>query len=926
MKHLIPHTRAEMEEKGLNLPEDQTEQTIETSAPTFDEAESSVLEGTPIAEIPMGEKKEIPASVSKPAATFPNLPKTKATLPAVSVSKSFKKIPFVKREKSYSQKVISPEKMPVYSLFLLEDVFPHARRHAFLRLFGLVILLAFFLAFLSLLFLFSGNSFSALPFSISPDALHTIIQKASGIFFVGFSFWCFVYVLETFYRSLYYHNREHVAKTTGRRDVTVSEVIEYFHDDPSGDILRMFLLSALGKMTMLRLGIGNDEVENFLKQREDKRTVSFFEIEQNGIITREDLAKYLFEKYQEFSQFLFRHNISKEIFLSTLSWMVELDLRDKFQERWWSRDRLAKIPGLGNEWSYGAAFALARYSRDISGNAVDETSADFLERRKKYVTAVETILSKQTEANVLLIGDEGVGKEDILRDIAGRVSLGNTTPELVAHRMVELDTALLVSSTQTKNNFELEFMSILSDAQSAGNVILVFPDFAGFLESAHASGSDALGILDRYLDAAEFRVVALANKSEYHQFFETNSQIASRFQTVTMEEPGFESVVGILEERALFLEQEYELFFTYPALLEVAKAAVYYIAEGVMPDKALDLLVEIAPAARENGDVLVTKEVVQAYVSQKTHIPMGKIDEEEKDKLENLEESLHALVIGQEKAIEALSDALRRSRAGIRNLEKPIGSFLFLGPTGVGKTQTAKAVAQVFFGDRNALSRLDMSEYQADDALERLIGSFDTGKVGTLTTLIKSRSYGVLLLDEFEKANRDVHDLFLQVLDEGFFSDMGGRKVNARNLIFIATSNAGSNLIWEAFEQGKDVTNMKDELVQYVINEGIYRPEFLNRFDEIIVFHPLSREQIREVATLMLQDAQKRIKTQGYELVINEPLIEYAVNQGYDPAFGARPMERAIKDTVEQVIAKKIISGDVLPGDRIELTNEDFSK
>lgn len=304
---------------------------------------------------------------------------------------------------------------------------------------------------------------------------------------------------------------------------------------------------------------------------------------------------------------------------------------------------------------------------------------------------------------------------------------------------------------------------------------------------------------------------------------------------------------------------------------------------------------------------------------------MGEITPEEKEKLETLEPRLHELVVGQEHAITQLSDALRRSRAGIRDLERPVGSFLFLGPTGVGKTQTAKAIAEVFFGDSEALSRLDMSEYSGSRALEQLTGSFDSGQVGILTKLIKSRPYGVLLLDEFEKADRKVHDLFLQILDEGFFTDMGGRKVNARNLIFIATSNAGSDMIWKAAEEGIDTSKIKDELTKYVIDAGIYRPEFLNRFDDVVVFHPLSRDQLHEIAKIMLQGTKTRIKQKGYELVINEPLVEYVTRIGYDPTFGARPMARAIKDTVEQVIAKKIISGSLRAGDRVELGEEDFS-
>ncbi|HVS79465.1 MAG TPA: AAA family ATPase, partial [Candidatus Paceibacterota bacterium] len=289
------------------------------------------------------------------------------------------------------------------------------------------------------------------------------------------------------------------------------------------------------------------------------------------------------------------------------------------------------------------------------------------------------------------------------------------------------------------------------------------------------------------------------------------------------------------------------------------------------------------------------------------------------------EEILRQRIVGQELAITAISDAMRRARAGVSNPNRPMGSFLFIGPTGVGKTETTKALAEVFFGDENKITRFDMSEYSADDALTRLIGSFDTGKPGTFTTALRENPYGVLLLDEFEKANKEVHNLFLQVLDEGVFSDMTGKKVNARNLIIIATSNAGSDLIWTLSQNGKDLAQAKGEVIDDIITKGIFKPELMNRFDGVILFHALGNDDLRSVARIQLERLKKRLEERKLDLEINDALVEFLVKQGSDPKFGARPLNRAIQETVEAIIAKKLIDGSAKPGAKISLTEADLA-
>ena len=268
---------------------------------------------------------------------------------------------------------------------------------------------------------------------------------------------------------------------------------------------------------------------------------------------------------------------------------------------------------------------------------------------------------------------------------------------------------------------------------------------------------------------------------------------------------------------------------------------------------------------------------------------------------------------------------MRRSRSGVRSMKRPIGSFLFIGPTGVGKTETAKTLADVFFGNEAQMQRIDMSEYRGVDALERLIGSQTTGQVGTLTKIIKENPYGVLLLDEFEKTNPNIHDLFLQILDEGYYSDMRGKKVNARNIIFIATSNAGSELIWEYMDKGVNLVDAKDDIVNHLINTGKFKPEFLNRFDAVVLFHPLELEHIEKIAGLMLVGLAKRLKKRGLDLQTTPELVKFIAKKGYDRVFGARPMTRYIQENIEQLIADKIIKGEIVQGTHFTLSPEDLS-
>ncbi len=379
-----------------------------------------------------------------------------------------------------------------------------------------------------------------------------------------------------------------------------------------------------------------------------------------------------------------------------------------------------------------------------------------------------------------------------------------------------MNSSLLADIAKEKTAFEIELIEILNESIEAGNIILVFEDLPLFLANARALNSDAIGIMQNYFSSSQLQIIGLSSSSSYHQVLETNHSVMEHFEKVVVESAPEKTILLTLERNALRLEGKTGAFFTYPALLAISESAARYFGDSTPLDKALDILSELIPAALIKKKRLIEKSDVLELVAVKTGIPTGEIQAPEREKLLDLEVTLGKRVVGQEEAVKAISNAMRRARSGVGNKDRPMGSFLFLGPTGVGKTETTKALAAAFFGDESKVIRLDMSEYRTDDALSRLIGSFEGGKQGVLSTMLREHPYGVLLLDEFEKTNKEILDLFLQILDEGFFSDMLGKRVNARNLIIIATSNAGSDLIFKLVEQGKNLANEKEGLVNSI--------------------------------------------------------------------------------------------------------------
>ena len=610
--------------------------------------------------------------------------------------------------------------------------------------------------------------------------------------------------------------------------------------------------------------------------------------------------------------------------MSTLRWIVSLEHKRKRQERWWSKENLSKTTGLGREWSYGTAFTLERYSRSIYTSAVYSTLTNDPALAESTVEKIEAALAKVKGSNVLLIGEAGVGKMDLVLEVSKRMKQGRSLHAIAGQQMHVLDTARLFATHRTKQDLEETILHLFDEALSAGNNIIVIENISTVIKEAEGAGVFLPELLDQYLATTELHVIATDTPGAFHQLLEPLGGFTRRFSEIFLETADRSATTRVLEGVAIATEAKQNIIFSYESLVAITEAADRYLVEGVMPDKAITLLIDIASAAHREKQILITADFVYKEVSKKTNVPAGPISSEERDLLLHLEDKLHEQVIGQRTAIDAISRTMRRARAGIQASDKPIGSFLFLGPTGVGKTETAKALANVFFKGADHMRRIDMSEYSDPDAAQRLIGDQEVS--GVLAEILREHPYCVVLLDEFEKAHQTVHDLFLQILDEGIFTDGRGTKVNARNTIIIATSNAGAPLILKTVQQRQSLAHLESEIINHIVETGLFRPELINRFDSTIIFEPLNKTEQGSVANLLLKDLYARIKDRGYQLSIGPELMQVLIDKGYDPEFGARPMQRVFQDLVEEKVAQKIISGSLKKGETLTLTIHDFTQ
>ncbi|MFP4539511.1 MAG: AAA family ATPase [Candidatus Paceibacterota bacterium] len=769
--------------------------------------------------------------------------------------------------------------------------------------------------------------FSAVVFFLGeylPDPLVELEYQIYGLGGIVLAFWSTAFAFYSF--SNYYRFLD-IARTPKERvtsGIRASfEVSEILYETGNKDPVFGFMSSTFGSRALLRCGIPYETTRAFLSEKKNSLNKDALTFPDKKTISVRDHAEVLYRQDTELAEFIFNNGLQEHEYLGAVRWLEDIFVKLRKMERWWSEENLKRVEPIGDDWAYGKAYELEKFSQPIEALVnINESLEEFHE---KEIGNLEVILSRSQEANALLISEAGTGKLAVIAGLASKIRSENIIEMLAHKKILVLDTGMLIAATGDKTDFENELITILNQTAKAGNVILVIDNLPYLINSATSFGSDVTGLLDSYLDSPDINVLALTDKANFHNIIESNTTLMARFEYVIMEDIREESVISLLEEKLISLESSSGVMFTYPALLNIVSSAKRYFPGGVMPDKAVDLLVELAPSAASKGIEVIDKKNVDDFVREKTGIPVGEVTEEERDTLSHLEDILHERVVGQDQAINAVSNALKRARSGISDPNRPLGSFLFLGPTGVGKTETSKALAEIFFESSEEISRLDMSEYQGSDALGRLIGSLGSGKVGTLASMLREKPYAVLLLDEFEKADKDVHNLFLQVLDEGVFSDASGKEVNARNTIVIATSNAGSDLIWEYEQKGENIGEKTPEIIDKIIQRGIFSPELLNRFDGVILFHPLEKDHLEKVAELEVEKLRKRVREKGVEIEVSRDVIDHLVEVGSDPKFGARALRRAVQDNLEKAIANKLISEGSETGATLRITKEDIA-
>ncbi len=597
----------------------------------------------------------------------------------------------------------------------------------------------------------------------------------------------------------------------------------------------------------------------------------------------------------------------------------------KWQERLQRLIELHKQPrrtgGVARDWSFGYIPVLSRFGRNLSNEVTNGTLSVETASHQKTLNELLQAFGTSGRRNAVLTGPTGVGKTTLVYSFAERLldATAVLPPSLKFHQVFMLDSAALISAAPGRGQLEELLNHVLGEAYAAKNIIICLDNAQLFFEEGIGS-VDLTNVLLPILDAGRLPIILAMDEQRYLQITQKSPSIANSLNRISVSETDRSETLEVLEHQLILLEFQQHVTFTYQSLLEAYRLSERYVHDIAMPGQAIKLLESSARYA-ENG--LVTVNSVQQAIEQTTGIKVSIASEtEDREKLLNLEDLIHKRMINQTRAVSVVSDALRRARAGVRNENRPIGTFLFLGPTGVGKTELAKALADVYFGGEDRIIRLDLNEYVRNEDVARLIADGATDPT-SLTAQAMRQPYSVVLLDEIEKAHPNVLTTLLQLLDEGILRDINNREISFRDAIVIATSNAGADRIREYIERGYRMEQFEQQFVDELISSNQFRPEFLNRFDEIVTFQPLGKQELLQVVDLIIAGVNKTLENQKVSVAVSPEAKELLVERGYDPRLGARPMRRVVQRAVENTVAKLMLGGSVQPGATIEI---DYAK
>jgi len=599
---------------------------------------------------------------------------------------------------------------------------------------------------------------------------------------------------------------------------------------------------------------------------------------------------------------LFENGIDEKDIVTMLSWVRKQYGVDR------NKHYHLRFTGSGafDFFVFGWNQQLLQYAYNFTREILSRPIISPIGREKEYDLLV-TALSKNHSSNVLLVGPAGVGKTALIAEFALDSDMG-VLPKNISNKIVfKFYSERLLAGVENQGDLEARFVELFSELAHTGNVVVYIPN----IENIFGGGGlnmDISGALIEYLKSSKIKIIGSTTEDAFNTYIYQKQEIKELFDVVEVIEPDEETALFMVLEKSKDLERVNRVSISYKALKEICNLSDSYENDGTaMPGRGVRLLEDVIANSKNHGVKNITEEEVRSFVGEKTNLLLDRPNDKESEKLLDLENEIHKRVISQDEAVSAISNAMRRVRSGMKNEGKPIASFLFLGPTGVGKTQTAKALAATYFGDEKAMIRFDMSEYQNDDAINQLLGE------GVVDKILHS-PFSLILLDEFEKASKGVHDLFLQVLDEARLTDHLGRVISFNNAIIIATSNAGSEFIREKYKEGVVVDDIKNELIEKIQQSGIYKPELINRFDDVIVFRPLSEKDAISVAKLFLQESIDKISEQQITLAYGDDVTEFIAKNSYSTEFGARNVRRFIEQTVENQLSKLLLSNSLQKG------------
>jgi len=636
-----------------------------------------------------------------------------------------------------------------------------------------------------------------------------------------------------------------------------------------------------------------------------------------------NLISFCYQKDPRLAEILYDLEIDSNKIVNTVEWFR---VNRRMLASYKSYRQLALLkPGTGMNRAYTAIATptLDHFSHDVTIQSKYGANDICVGRQKEINSIFESFIGGHS--GVLLVGPSGVGKSTIITGLAQLMVEERVPDFLKDKRLVELDVSRLVSGADAAQAEE-RLLTAISEINHSGNIILYIDNIENLIGISAGSQEslDLSEVLAEALSRKHLMCLASATTENYSKYIE-NKSLGTVLTTVGIKEPEFNEAIQILESKVGFLESKYDVYIVYSALEQAVKMSERYLHDKFLPLKAIDLLEKAALIAAKNFQNDPTKyfcggEEVAVAIGEITGIPANKVTVDESQKLLNLETEIHKRLIDQEEAVKAVASSLRRARAQLKEGKRPIASFLFLGPTGVGKTELAKAVSQVYFGDEDYLVRVDMSEYQYPDSVRKMIGDVD-GALGYLTEAVRKKPFSLILLDEIEKAHPDILNLFLQLLDDGRLTDGQGRTISFTESIIIATSNIGALYIQEQIRAKTNINVIKQELIDNQLNKYM-RPELINRFDGIIVFKPLSEEDVLAITTLMLKKIKKNLGDKGINLKADKDGVAILAHEGYDPKFGARPLRRLLQDKIEDSIANKILGGELKRRDTVIINSQ----